>query len=74
MGKDIINFDKERKVEDWLRGKRPDLPIFKDFDEVKMPESITVCWECGKITEGFHICDKCQIRADAQMSEMREDD
>lgn len=74
MAKDIIDFGKERKVEDWLMGKRKDFPLFKDIDEVPLPDSITVCWECGKITEGYNLCDKCTIKVDAQIAEMREDD
>lgn len=59
------------KIWRWLIGEG-EWPL-KDYDEVPLPDSITVCWECGKITEGYNLCDKCTIKVDAQIAEMRED-
>lgn len=57
---------------EWLFG-RADTPFTFPQLEVPAPDySVTYCWECDKVTEGFRLCDDCDNRADLEF-ELRRD-
>lgn len=49
------------------------LEIGKDWPEVPLPDSITICRKCGEVVDNFDLCDRCDGKLQMQEDNYRDD-
>lgn len=40
---------------------------------IRETQGITHCWECKAPTDGFYLCDKCDLKVDKEVDERQQD-